>query len=115
MYRKKEYGKPSAAYKLVTSLYILYTRKGTNLVHTTLFVTSSLQGKIWVENPQSKETVVTKPIPSKERKEWSDLISRKSYESEEMNADDLSLWAVTAALFSKQCTNCCHHLASALQ
>lgn len=43
--------------KLVTSLYILYVRKGTHLIPKhCLLVISSLQGKIWVENPESEET-----------------------------------------------------------
>lgn len=63
------YGNPSATYKLVTIHYILYVRKGTHLIPKhCLLVISSLQDKIWVENPESKETFLTKPIPSKEGK-----------------------------------------------
>lgn len=58
-----------ATYKLVTIPYILYVRKGTHLIPKhCLLVISSLQDKIWVENPESKETFLTKPIPSEEGK-----------------------------------------------
>lgn len=111
-----QYGNPFAICKLVTILYILYGRQGTHLIPKhCLLVISSRQGKIWVANPESKESFLTIPIPSKEGKSWSGLILRKSFEPVEMNSEDMPLWAMTTALFSKQCTNCCHRLASALQ
>lgn len=62
-----QYGNPCNLQDSQYPLYFICEERYT-LDSQTLFVISSLQDKIWVENPESKETFLTKPIPSEEGK-----------------------------------------------